>query len=86
MTSHRQIPTTLQSLKRETSWTSLSERPLAPGAPGSSGNTYRFDGRRLFWNVTPDQANLYVRLAAEELVLAPRIRSELKSIRLPSVS
>jgi phosphoserine phosphatase RsbU/P len=86
MTSHPQIPTTLQSLKREPSWTSLSERPLSPGDPGSSANTYRFHDRKLFRNVTPDEASLDRRLAAEELVLAAHIQSELMSIRLPSVS
>ena len=86
MTSHPQIPTTLQSLKREPSWTSLSERQLSIGDPVSSANPYRFHGRKLFRNVTPDEANLDVRLAAEELVLASHIQSELMSIRLPSVS
>lgn len=86
MTSRPQIPTTLQSLKREPIWTSLSERPVSTGDPGSSASTYRFHGRKPFRSVTPDEQNLDVQLAAEELVVAAHIQSELMSIKLPSVS
>ena len=86
MTSHPQMPTPFQSLKREPSWTPFSERPLHTGDSGSSANTFRFRGRKPFTNLTPDEANLDVRLAAEELILASHIQSELMSIRLPSVS
>ena len=85
MTSHAHIPATLQSPKREQSWTSSSEGLLSNGDRGSYANTHRFHGRRSFQNLAPEEASLDVRLAAEELTLAAHIQSELMSIRLPSV-
>ncbi len=86
MTLHAQMPGTLQSLKTEPSWASVSEKPLSIGDWGSPANTYRFHRSNPFRNVTLDEANRDVQLAAEELALAAHIQSELMSIRLPSVS
>jgi hypothetical protein len=41
--------------------------------------------QRSLQKVTPEEASLDVRLAAEKLTLAAHIQSELMSIRLPSV-
>ena len=86
MTSHTQIPASLQLHKGESSWTSLSERPLSIGDRGSYADTHRSHGRRPLRNLTTDEANLEVRLADEELAVAAHIQSELMSIRLPNVS
>jgi sigma-B regulation protein RsbU (phosphoserine phosphatase) len=85
MTSHTQISTSLHSHKKASN-SRLNEGPLSFDEVGSYANTFRFHDRNPFLNLTPDEASLAVRLAAEELALAAQIHSELMSIRLPSVS
>jgi sigma-B regulation protein RsbU (phosphoserine phosphatase) len=82
MTTPSQIPANLRLPKRAPGWTSLLERPTPPRSSRKPLSIEKSPSK----GVTQEVANLDARIAAEELLLAAHIHSELMSIKLPNVS
>jgi serine phosphatase RsbU (regulator of sigma subunit) len=82
MTTSSQIPATLRTLKNVLGWNSLHKKPVPPETGAISLPT----GREHFQSAPRGKPSLDARIAAEELLLAAHIHSELMSIRLPHVS
>jgi phosphoserine phosphatase RsbU/P len=82
MTTLSQIPATLRTLKSASGWNSRLKKP----APSEIGTISVPNGSEHPQTATQGKSSLDTRIAAEELLLAAHIHSELMSIKLPHVS